>query len=320
MMKLVFASCMVALATAAPSLRASENIVQIAEKVPELSILVKAVEAAGLVSTLEGPGPFTVLAPTDRAFAELGEEALKFLLDPKNKADLVKVLTYHVVPGAVNSSALKDDEKIKTVEGEDITCFIHDDHVFFAWEEPRNFALVIKADVQASNGVIHIIDHVLLPGRGPAPQPKPNSTIADIAVATPELSTLVTALKAANLVETLNGEGPFTVFAPTNEAFAHIPPENLKKLLNDTAVLTKVLLYHVIKADIQAKDLYNDDRLTTVEGKHILVKVFRERTGVAVILQGDLRQSDEARITKVDIEASNGVIHLIDHVLAPEDI
>jgi len=163
------------------------------------------------VKTLEGKGPFTVFAPTNEAFAKLPAATLKHLLDPANVKELDALLTYHVAAGAVFSKDIKDKEKIKTVEGQDVTASIYMGNRIFI-----NNALVTSADVGASNGVIHIIDTVLS-----LPEPK---TVVDLAVATPDLSTLVTALKAADLVSTLEGKGPFTVFAPTNEAFAKLPP------------------------------------------------------------------------------------------------
>jgi len=123
---------------------------------------------------------------------------------------LQKLLTYHVVAGSVFSKDIKNNQVVKTVEGETVTA-----HVSAAGIKINN-STVTTADVAAQNGVVHVIDTVLMPSG--------MDTIVDLAVATPDLSTLVTALKAADLVKTLEGKGPFTVFAPTNEAFAKLPP------------------------------------------------------------------------------------------------
>jgi len=192
------------------SLPEPKTVVDLAVATPDLSTLVTALKAADLVSTLEGKGPFTVFAPTNEAFAKLPPLYLKLLLDPKNVKTLQKLLTYHVVAGSVFSKDIKNNQVVKTVEGETVTA-----HVSAAGIKIHN-STVTTADVAAQNGVVHVIDTVLMPSG--------MDTIVDLAVATPDLSTLVTALKAADLVKTLEGKGPFTVFAPTNEAFAKLPP------------------------------------------------------------------------------------------------
>jgi uncharacterized surface protein with fasciclin (FAS1) repeats len=132
------------------------TIVDVASSIGDFSTLVAAVKAAGLVDTLSGPGPFTVFAPTNAAFAKLPKATLESLLKPANKAKLVKVLTYHVVSGKVLSSAIKPGA-VKTVEGSTVSLKIKGGSVLV------NNAKVIKADVPASNGVIHVIDTVMVP-------------------------------------------------------------------------------------------------------------------------------------------------------------
>ena len=143
-----------------------KTIVDLAVADPDLSTLVTALKAGGLVGTLSGRGPFTVFAPTNEAFASLPAGVVANLLKTENKAQLVDVLTYHVVAGTLRAEALKDGEKLKTVEGKELTVRISGSTVFI------NSAKVTTADVTASNGVVHIIDGVLLPA-GPAPQPGP---------------------------------------------------------------------------------------------------------------------------------------------------
>lgn len=140
---------------------AAQNIVQIAAGDPQLSTLVTAVKAAGLVQTLEGPGPFTVFAPTNAAFAALPAGTLQSLLEPANKAQLTQILTYHVVPGAYTSSNLPMGT-VKTVNGATVTVAAMNGKVDIT-DGKGNTVQVTTADVKASNGVIHIINGVLLP-------------------------------------------------------------------------------------------------------------------------------------------------------------
>merc|ERR1711998_52544 len=199
----------------------TKNIVELAVATPDLSTLVTALKAASLVEAyLAGPGPFTVFAPTNEAFAKLPNGTLSFLLDPQNSGVLKKVFEYHVVSGAVPSMDLTNNEKIRTVEGGEVIATVVAAPVGFK----INDANIKAADVYATNGVVHIIDAVLIPSDVMIP----TKDITSLASATPDLSTLVTALKAASLVDTLEGAGPFTVFAPTNEAFTKLPAKFLQ--------------------------------------------------------------------------------------------
>ena len=248
------------------------------------------------------------------------------------------LLTYHVVSGDVHAKDLSDKEMIKTVEGKDVTVRLNGTKVWI------NNADVIMADVDASNGVVHIIDAVLAfptecansgfsqcGGKGfsgltccpsgftcelksifysqciPGTRPPSATSIVDLAVATPDLSTLVAALKAADLVGTLSGPGPFTVFAPTNEAFAALPAGVVAKLLKpeNKAELVDLLTYHVASGDVRAKDLSDKEKIKTVEGKDVRVR-----------LSGSEVWINNADVTIADVVASNGVVHIIDAVLA----
>lgn len=135
----------------------SKDIVDLAVGNDNLKTLVAAVKAGGLVETLKGDGPFTVFAPTDAAFAALPAGTLEMLLKPENKDKLVAILTYHVVAGKVMSSDLSNGQKAKTVNGQDITVSIRGGNVKISG------AKVIAADVKAKNGVVHVIDKVILP-------------------------------------------------------------------------------------------------------------------------------------------------------------
>ena len=134
----------------------SKDIVATAQEAGAFSTLIAAVEAAGLVETLQGDGPFTVFAPTDEAFAALPEGTVENLLKPENRDQLTAILTYHVVPGKVMSGDLSDDMQAATVQGSSVTIDL-DNGVMV------DQATVVTADVEASNGVIHVIDKVILP-------------------------------------------------------------------------------------------------------------------------------------------------------------
>ncbi len=287
------------LPTATP---APKTIVDIAVADGRFSTLVAAVQAAGLVETLSGEGPFTVFAPTDDAFAKLPKETLDNLLKPENKDQLVKILTYHVVPGKVLASDVVKLSEAQTVAGEPITIKVEGDKVFI------NDAQVILTDIEASNGVIHVIDTVILP---PSMTAEAKKDIVDIAAADGRFTTLVAAVQAAGLVDTLKGEGPFTVFAPTDDAFAKLPEGTLETLLKpeNKQQLTDILLYHVLPGKVMASEVKDGLIADTALGTSVFFKVDMGKVYI-----------NEAQIIITDIEASNGVIHVIDTVILPKDI
>lgn len=272
----------------------TSTIPTIASQTAELSTLVAALKAADLVSTLEGAGPFTVFAPTNDAFSALpfkGAE-LQYLLHNKDK--LTEVLEYHVASGDVMSADLKNDEKIKMLMGGSVTVTLANGAVKI------NDATVKTADVKASNGVVHIIDKVLIPENFTAPNIPQLATSAN-------LTTLVTAVTLAKLGEALSG-GPLTVFAPTNEAFAKLPPAVLKALLEPANIkdLVKVLTYHVHSGEVVSSDLKNGEQVTTLE---------KQKLNITII--GSKVQINTASVVKADQFAVNGVVHVIDAVLLP---
>ncbi len=276
------------------------TIVEIASDDDRFQTLVTAVVAAGLAETLQGEGPFTVFAPTDEAFAALPEGALEALLE--DIPALTDILLYHVVAGAVTASDVVELESALTVQGEALTITLEGGVVRI------NEARVAIADIEASNGVIHVIDQVLIPPEQPE-QPEPQlGTIVEIASDDDRFQTLVTAVVAAGLAETLQGEGPFTVFAPTDEAFAALPEGALEALLEDIPALTDILLYHVVAGAVTASDVVELESALTVQGE-----------ALTITLEGGVVRINEARVVIADIEASNGVIHVIDQVLIPPE-
>ena len=221
--------------TAVPTVAAPKDIVDTAVAAGSFTTLVAAVQAAGLVDALKGEGPFTVFAPTDEAFAALPKETLDALLaDPEA---LAKILTYHVLAGKVMAADVTDGLSAPTLAGPAVAFKIVDGKPMI------NDANIVGTDVVASNGVIHVIDKVILPPAEEAAMPDDAMVkdIVDTAVAAGSFTTLVTAVQAAGLVDALKGEGPFTVFAPTDEAFAALPKETLDGLLADLEALAMIL-------------------------------------------------------------------------------
>lgn len=283
----------------------AQSIVDIAIADGRFTTLVTAIQAAGLVETLSGEGPFTVFAPTDDAFAALPAGTLDNLLLPENKQQLTDILLYHVVPGKVMAADVAglDGKMADTaLEGKQIGIKIDMSNVYL-----NENVKVIVTDIEASNGVIHVVDAVLLPPSDEAAMDKKD--IVDTAVADGRFTTLAAALQAAELVDTLKGEGPFTVFAPTDDAFAALPAGTLDSLLlpENKQKLTDILLYHVVSGKVMAADVVGLTSAPTVLGKDITIKV----------QDGNVYLNDTVQVIITDIETSNGLIHVIDAVLLP---
>ena len=223
------------------------------------------------------------------------------LLKPENKQKLTDILLYHVVAGKVMAADVIALTSATTLLGKDVAIKVDMGNVYI------NDAKVIITDIETSNGVIHVIDAVLLPPAEEAAMEKKD--IVDIAVADGRFTTLAAALQAAGLVETLKGEGPFTVFAPTDDAFAALPAGTVDSLLlpENKQQLTDILLYHVVSGKVMAADVVNLTSAPTVLGKDITIKV----------QDGKVFLNDTVQVIITDIEASNGVIHVIDAVLLP---
>jgi len=279
------------------------NIVQIAQADARFSILAEAVVAADLATTLSGPGPFTVFAPTNDAFAalltELGLTKAQLLAD---KPLLTAVLKYHVLSGTVRKAAVPLGAAITPLEGGIFKVDSVGTDLIITDGRNRTSKIVVT-DVAAANGVIHAIDKVLLPA---------DKNIVQTAVASaPEFSILVEAVTAAGLVDTLSGPGPFTVFAPTDAAFAALLAElgiSKAQLLADTALLDKVLKYHVVSGRVLKAGVPVGTPITTVEGE-----TFSVDASLAITDQ----RGRTANIVATDVLTSNGVIHVIDKVILP---
>lgn len=262
-----------------------DTIIGVATDNGSFTTLLAAVDAAGLTETLQGDGPFTVFAPTDDAFDALPAGTVDALL--QDIPALTDILLYHVLDAEVPSSAVGDYSLVTTLNGVDFKVST-DGGVFI------NDAEVVIVDVEASNGVIHVIDSVLIP---PA-------TIGEIAAGSEDFTILTAALEAADLKTTLEGDGPFTVFAPTDAAFAKLPAGTVDSLLNDIPTLTSILLYHVNGSRLPAADVVGSTSVATLAGIDANVDAGALTIGGAAIVG-------------TDIPARNGVIHVLDDVMLP---
>ncbi|OUU15283.1 MAG: hypothetical protein CBC05_10660 [Crocinitomicaceae bacterium TMED45] len=272
------------------------TVVDIVVNSEDHTLLEAAVIAAGLVEALSAEGPFTVFAPTDAAITALVEALEITAEDLLALPDLGEILQYHVVAGAAMSGDLTDGQEIETLLGENVTVTINADGVFI------NDAQVTAADIEAGNGVVHVIDAVLLP---PAPE---TNTVVDVIVNSEDHTLLEAAVIEAGLVEVLSSEGPFTVFAPTDSAITvlvaalEITAEDLLALPN----LSEILKYHVVAGAAMSGDLTDGQEIETLLGSNVTVTINAE--GVFI---------NDAQVTVADIEADNGVVHVIDAVLLP---
>ncbi len=274
----------------------AQTVVDVIVGSEDHTTLEAAVIAAGLVETLSSEGPFTVFAPTDAAFALLPEGALATLLaDPSGL--LTTVLTNHVYAGSALSTDLFDGMTITTLAGTELTVTITNGMVYIG------DALVSAANIETDNGVVHVIDAVLVPTIE-------TTTVVDVIVGSENHTLLEAAVIAAGLVETLSSEGPFTVFAPTDAAFALLPEGALATLLADpSGLLTTVLTNHVYAGSALSTDLFDGMTITTLAGTELTVTI---TNGMVYI--GD------ALVSAANIETDNGVVHVIDAVLVPADL
>ena len=280
----------------------TQNVVQLAQSNPDLSILVEAVVAADLAATLSAPGPYTVFAPTNAAFAalltELGVTKADLLA---NKPLLTAVLQYHVLGAKVAKAQIPLGKAITPLAGGFFK--IDQTGADFIITDGRNRTSKITAtDIAASNALVHVVDKVILPA---------DKNIVQTAQALPDFSILVEAVVAADLAATLSGPGPFTVFAPTNAAFAALLAElgvSKADLLANKPLLTAVLTYHVLGARVLKADVVPGAQPNTVQG---------ENFSISAALAITDRRARSSNIVATDVLTSNGVIHVIDRVILP---
>lgn len=268
------------------------DVIETAEAAGRFRTLLTAVEAAGLTETLKGSGPFTVFAPTDTAFAKLPPGTVEELLMQQNLDDLTTILTYHVVPGALTAADVIGSDYLLTLNGQRLDVEVTSQGVFL------DGARIFLTDVICSNGVIHVLNDVMLPEL---------RNLVEIATETPGFSILAAAVSAAGLEDALAGPGPFTLFAPTDEAFAALPAGTLERLLlpQNRDKLIAILTYHVAPAKVY-RDEVKSGKYPTLLGETLQVRAAHGKMWV-----------NQAQVGPTDIEARNGVIHVIDSVLLP---
>ena len=255
--------------------------------------LVAALTHAGLVATLQGTGPFTVFAPTDQAFLDAGINLADFDTPEENET-LSDILLYHVVGSEVPASAVTDCMSAEAANGQSLSFTVGTTVMV-------NDATIVTTDVVASNGRIHVIDKVLTPTDTPKDIPR-------TAQCTGIHDSLVAGVIQAELLETLQGNGPFTLFAPTDQAFtdAGIDLSALDTPEGKVA-LTDILLYHVVAGEVPSSAVTDCMSATAVNGQPLSFTV-----DGSVMVNG-------ATVTLPDVATSNGVIHVIDKVLTPSE-
>jgi transforming growth factor-beta-induced protein len=270
------------------------NVVDIAVSNPNFSTLVSALVKADLADVLATPGTFTVFAPTNAAFEALFNDLGVAGLDDLSAEALEPILLYHVFGVKKSSSMITDGyySTLSPAQGSYVSLLINTS----GGVKLNNSAMVTAANIEATNGVIHVIDEVILP---------PN--VVEIAINNPTFSTLVEAVVKAELVETLSGTGPFTVFAPTNDAFSALfsalPVTGIVDLSKEA--LTPILLYHVVAGNVESSQLINGN-VTTVGGSNITIALGNPPT-----------VNGTSQIVVVDVQGTNGIVHAITEVLLP---
>ncbi|MCY2998779.1 MAG: fasciclin domain-containing protein [Planctomycetota bacterium] len=270
-----------------------KNIVDTAVEAGKFKTLAAALGAAGLVDAVKGPGPFTVFAPSDEAFAKLPKGTVETLLKPENKEKLKAILTYHVVPGKVMAKDVLGVKGAKSLNGQRIDVKVDGGKVMV------DGAQVVATDIACTNGVIHVIDSVILPSE---------DNIPTVATKAGKFNTLLAAAKAAGLVDALSGDKALTVFAPTDDAFAKLPKDTVATLLKpeNKDKLKAILLFHVVEGRVYSEDALAAKSAATLQGSKVEITV---KDGAAYV--------NGAKILATDVDASNGVIHIIDSVILP---
>ncbi|MCA3004075.1 MAG: fasciclin domain-containing protein [Planctomycetaceae bacterium] len=272
---------------------AGGNIVQVAQQAGSFTTLLAAAQAAGLADDLTGPGPFTVFAPTDEAFAALGKRTIDDLLKPENRDRLTDILKFHVVPGRVTAAEAFNLRSAPTLGGQRLEVRTSSGQLLVDHVE------VVANDIPATNGVIHVVGKVLTPE---------TRSIVELARANSG-STLVKAVQAAGLAETLTTGGPFTILMPTDAAFAALPKPVLTALLKpeNRDQLASILKLHVLSGRAYADTALAAGSAPTLNGQ-----------SVSFAIQNGRLTANNANVIARDVEAANAVIHVIDRVLLPE--
>jgi transforming growth factor-beta-induced protein len=280
-------------AAAAPKAINDKDIVEVAVASGKFNTLVAAVKAAGLVDALKAQGPLTVFAPTDEAFAKLPKGTVESLLKPENKAKLVAILTYHVASGKLMAADVTKATGVMSLQGQRLAFKVAGDAVMV------DGATVVMADVMAKNGVIHAIDQVVIPT---------DKNVVEVATGAGKFATLLAAATAAGLADTLANGGPFTVFAPTDEAFAKLAKGTVEELLKpeNKDKLVAILTLHVVSGRVDSTGAAAARQAKSLQGGSL---EFTAKDGGLMV--------NGAKIVAADVNASNGLILVIDTVILP---
>jgi transforming growth factor-beta-induced protein len=272
----------------------SKNIVEVAADAGNFSILIEAAQKAGLAEFLSTENNLTVFAPTDAAFAALLSDLGLSSLDEVPVADLTQILTYHVIGAKVMSTDFSTSyvPTLASFDSSPVSMYVSVGNTVSI----NGSVSVTTADVEAENGVIHVVDKVILP-----------PTVVNIALANENFTTLVQAVVKAGLVDALSADGPFTVFAPTNAAFDALFAQLGISGIDDLTAeqLVPILTYHVVPGNVVSTELSSGE-VGTLNGQNLSVDL---SAGVKINL---------SEVIAADIQGSNGVIHVIDQVLLPE--
>jgi len=255
----------------------AKTTIELLAEDPKMSTLVGLVTKAGLVNAINS-GTFTIFAPNDDAFAALSTTTLNALAD--DVTALTNVLKYHVVQGSIPSSAAKNELQLVTLNTQKVRFNIYSHNHVVTIEGSK----IIEFDRTASNGVIHVLESVMMP---------PEGDIVDI---------------VAGIANVLKGDA-LTVFAPTNDAFSRLPQSLQHRITTDKNLLTEILEYHVVPHTEYSAGLYNREYVRTLDRHHDILAIHTSSGGV--------RLNQNSHVIKADIGTTNGVIHLIDHVLIP---
>jgi transforming growth factor-beta-induced protein len=280
-----------------------KDVVDTAIAAGQFTTLVAAIQAAGLESTLRTTDNITVFAPTDAAFAKIGKSQLDAII--ADKALLTKILTYHVAGRVVTAEQIISAQRgtIRTLQGEKVSFAVQDGKVIL-----NGNVMVTATDIRAKNGIVHVIDTVLLPPSLTAP-PKPTKDVVDTAIGAGQFTTLVAAVQAAGLESTLRNASNITVFAPTDAAFAKLGTDTINALLADKAALSNILRYHVGFPQVTSEQFIRrgNGSIFTLNGQAVRYQV----------KDGKLFLNDTVLVVTADVRATNGIIHVIDTVLTP---
>lgn len=284
----------------------ANSALAVAQSRSDLSTLVQALETAGLADTLDQAGTFTVFAPSniafDRLFTELNLTPAQLFGD---QALLNEVLNYHVLTSSLSVADIPLSRPVDTAQGSVFKVEMNSIQPII-FDGRGRLARVLETDLAASNAVIHVIDQVMLPA---------NKNIVQLAQTRNDLTILAEAVVAAGLVESLSGPGPFTVLAPTNDAFIALLSElglTKEQLLADTALLQKVLTYHVVDGAVYRAQIPFNQPVPTLQGETVQIDAqFPPQVTDA--------RGRNAQITSIDTIVTNGVVHIMSRVILPSN-